>query len=194
MEQKYHGSPLSKICYQDSTFMLENMLPFVPTSLKLPLAVMIKWSEMQRILKVFQDTSLLRQYGLFETEFSMEKFAGRLSECPNKKLAESISQMGQMMQMMQVMQMMNAMNDMPDSDAMPETFHEDSVNHSASADAFSSDENLSDEEQHMVNEIIENLFPPDKTHEIIENNPIPGTTKAINEPFDIEQFIQEVFS
>lgn len=106
MEQKTTGSPLYRICYQDSTFMLEALLPFVPISLKLPLAIMIKWNEFQRMLSVFQSRELLSRYGLAEQEFTLQGLTKQLAGCPNPKLTESIAQMGQMMQMMQMMQAM----------------------------------------------------------------------------------------
>lgn len=109
MEQKTTGSPLYRICYQDSTFMLEALLPFVPVSLKLPLAIMIKWNEFQRMLSVFQSRELLSRYGLAEQEFTLQGLTKQLAGCPNPKLTESIAQMGQMMQMMQMMQTMQAM-------------------------------------------------------------------------------------
>lgn len=118
MEQKTIGSPLSRICYQDSTFMLEALLPFVPVNLKLPLAMLIKFNEFKRMLSVFHNAELLSKYGLTEQEFTMQGLAKQLAGCPNPKLSESIGQMGQMMQMMQMMQaMQNMESTMPDYDS-----------------------------------------------------------------------------
>lgn len=108
MEPNKGGSPLSRICYQDSAYMLEAMLPFVPVNLKFPLAMLIKWNEIQRMIKVFSDIRLLEQYGLMEKEFSLQALQKQLTGCPNPGLANSLGQMAQAMQMMQMMQMMQA--------------------------------------------------------------------------------------
>lgn len=188
MEQKYHGSPLSRICYQDSTYMLETLLPFVPPNMKLPLAIMIKWSEFQRILKVFQNPALLHEYGLFESEFSMEKYACQLADCPNKKLADSISQMERMMQMMQMMQVMNDMKDMPDINVMNGMPDVNAMNSAPDVNAMN---NVPD---------IGSLFDmPDYANagtdaSFSETKLLDASSPDPLEDFDIDQFVKEIFS
>ncbi len=151
MEQKIHGSPLSRICYQDSTYLLEALLPFVPPMYKLPLAIMIKWSELQRIVHVFQDPALLNRYGLSEPEFSMEAFGRQMENCPNKQLAESILQMGQMLQMTQMMQMMNEMQDVRDIHAEKTDTYEPTDNEALGNEAL-------DNEPFDIEQFIQEVF------------------------------------
>ena len=106
MGKKTVGGPLSRICYEDSNFLLEAMLPFVPVQFKLLLAMMIKWNEVQRILRVFQNPGGLASYGLEDQPFSFSKLMSELAACPNPKLSGGMEQMSQMMQMMQMMQNM----------------------------------------------------------------------------------------
>lgn len=103
------GGPLSRICYEDSNFLLEAMLPFVPVQFKLLLAMMIKWNEVQRILRVFQNPGGLASYGLEDQPFSFSKLMSELAACPNPALSSGMEQMSQMIQMMQMAQMMQNM-------------------------------------------------------------------------------------
>lgn len=216
MEQKTTGSPLYRICYQDSTFMLEALLPFVPISLKLPLAIMIKWNEFQRMLSVFQSRELLSRYGLAEQEFTLQGLTKQLAGCPNPKLTESIAQMGQMMQMMQMMQTMQAMQN-TESNVTPGT------NTTSSLDAAISDilkqydssntnpsENAATEENFMDSpRATEDDFTdsPQATGDDFTDSPqatgddpvassesyVSTATDPLDD-FDIDQFVKEIFS
>lgn len=62
--------PLQQIAGYNSLSMLENLIPFVDYSLKLPLALFIKFNEIKLIINTFQTPDLLLQYGLHNTSSS----------------------------------------------------------------------------------------------------------------------------
>lgn len=193
MEQKTTGSPLSRICYQDSTFMLEALLPFVPVNLKLPLAIMIKWNEFQRMLSVFQSSELLSRYGLAEQEFTLQGLTSQLAGCPNPKLTESIGQMSQMMQMMQMMQTMQAMQNMESSmsdntaatDIISDILNRYDASETVSTRAENSENNVDPETTTQTNDISSQSAIPQESSNLVDD-PL--------EEFDIDQFVKEIFS
>lgn len=65
MEQnKQH--PLDCILNQSGLSMLEYLIPFVDYPLKLPLALFIKFNEIQLIINAFQSPESIRRFGLHE--------------------------------------------------------------------------------------------------------------------------------
>lgn len=195
MEEKTIGSPLSRICYQDSTFMLEALLPFVPAGLKLPLAIMIKWNEFQRMLSVFQNRELLSMYGLAEQEFTMQGLANQLAGCPNPKLTESIGQIGQMMQMMQMMQTMQTMQNMESDISAPTGTGKSSSLDTAISDIlrqYDDANTYSPESDSIETAISTDIHIPEDT--LIDTNPPDNISTDPLEDFNIDQFVKEIFS
>lgn len=182
MEPNKGGSPLSRICYQDSAYMLEAMLPFVPVHLKLPLAMLIKWNEIQRMIKIFSDIRLLRQYGLMEEEFSMQALQKQLTGCPNPGLADSIRQMAQAMQMMQMMQTMQAADCMK-MPFMPNTTDTQSASHLS----------------HVIDDIINSYSEKDTdaadtAYKEKEADAFAQDDALQEADFNVDEFVKEVFS
>lgn len=60
----YNRHPLDCITRTGSLSMLECLIPFVEYPLKLPLALLIKYNEIQLILKAFQSIDNLSRFGL----------------------------------------------------------------------------------------------------------------------------------
>ncbi|MDO5156835.1 MAG: hypothetical protein Q4D51_12815 [Eubacteriales bacterium] len=59
-----HQHPFQQISGYNSFSMLESLIPFVDYSLKLPLALFIKFNEIKLIIQTFQNQDLLCQIGL----------------------------------------------------------------------------------------------------------------------------------
>lgn len=59
--------PLDAITHTQSLSMLEALIPFVDYPLKLPLALLIKYYEIRRILDVFRSQDSLSRFGLHNT-------------------------------------------------------------------------------------------------------------------------------
>lgn len=191
MERNINGSPLSRICYQDSTYMLEAMLPFVPINLKLPLAMLIKWNEFQRMLRVFQDIRLLKQYGLMEEGFSMQALQQQLSGCPNPGLADNMRQMTQMMQMMQTMQAMQAAQSMEPSRNPSDLSHIiDDIINNYSNDAYTENDSSAPAQPPPAEKAAntEEEYSEEKASEA------SYAKDSAENDFNVDDFIQEVFS
>lgn len=63
--------PLEAITNSHALSMLEILIPYVDYSLKLPLALFIKFHEIQLIIRILQSPQRLSQYGLHNTSNSM---------------------------------------------------------------------------------------------------------------------------
>lgn len=174
--------------------MLEAMLPFVPVPLKLPLAMLIKWNEIQRMIKVFSDIRLLGQYGLMEEEFSLQALQKQLAGCPNPGLAGSLGQMAQAMQMMQMMQMMQSFEGMQ-MPFMQNTANAESASHLSHVidDIIS---NYSDEGTNAADTAYKEKEATDRDMPG-ENEKTAGgaqTGDLQEDDFNIDEFVKEVFS
>ena len=156
--------------------MLEALLPFVPSNLKLPLAMLIKWNEYKRMMSVFQNPELLKQYGLMEDGFSLQALKEQFAGCPNEKLAAGIRQMGQMMQMFEMMKMMEGMTDPL----------------SGFSDLQSSDSDFHFPDFSEDTPYDNNPSMPDDNKTSVAQT--PDQPEPDLEDFNIDEFIEEVFS
>lgn len=103
--------PLDKLINNDSLFLMEALVPFVDSSLRMPLAVYIKVTELQLLIKALQNNTYVNNCG-FCRDFHNEKdILSALSECGYGDIA------GQMSQMKSAMEMMNVMNAMYSTEA-----------------------------------------------------------------------------
>ncbi len=106
--------PLNRMCYQDSTFILEMLIPYLPPQAKLPLAIYIKYAEFTRMLQIFSNPKSLDYYGMNVNEFSMDSLFNAFACCPNPNISSQLEQAKQMMKMLQMAEAMNSMQDLGD--------------------------------------------------------------------------------
>jgi hypothetical protein len=71
--------PLGQIAGYNSLSMLEALIPYVDYSLKLPLALFIKFNEMKLIIRTFQNKEALQQSGLHNPNSSPYDLLGALT-------------------------------------------------------------------------------------------------------------------
>lgn len=114
MDSFFNSLPLNRICYQDSTFLLEALLPYVAPQMKLPLAVFVKYSEFMRMLRVFQNSKSMEYYGLIQNSFSMDHILHTFSCCPNPAISEQLEKAKEIMQMLQMAEAMQSMQEFGD--------------------------------------------------------------------------------
>ena len=95
---------LDTIYPNNSLLMLEAMIPYVDSSLKLPLALLIKIQEIQLIIQVLNNPARMEACGLNRSSNNSEELLSALCQ------AMGVDIMGQMKNMQNMMNMMNAMN------------------------------------------------------------------------------------
>ena len=95
---------LDTIYPNNSLLMLEAMIPYVDSSLKLPLALLIKIQEIQLIIQVLNNPARMEACGLNRSSNNSEELLSALCQ------AMGVDVMGQMKNMQNMMNMMNAMN------------------------------------------------------------------------------------
>lgn len=71
--------PFAKIAGYNNLSMLESLIPFVDNSLKLPLALFIKISELQLIIRTLQNPEDVLRYGLHNTNHRPSDLLGALT-------------------------------------------------------------------------------------------------------------------
>lgn len=97
---------LDTIYPNNSLLMLEAMIPYVDSSLKLPLALLIKVQEIQLIMQVLNNPARMEACGLNRSSNNSEELLSALCQ------AMGVDIMGQMKNMQNMMNMMNTMNTM----------------------------------------------------------------------------------
>lgn len=88
----------------DSSNMLEDALPYLPTNLKKMAAIYIKLTELSKISTEFDNQQTLSACGLDQNPESMELLLNALKLRAPKETADQIEQILQMMQMFEVYQ------------------------------------------------------------------------------------------
>lgn len=97
--------PLDQLVKDDSLFLLEAMIPFVDYSFKKPLIMLIKYQELNAILRCFDNPAYIAECGFDCHPSSSEEMLQSLCNfMPG--FGNNIKQMMQMMNMMQMMQTM----------------------------------------------------------------------------------------
>lgn len=88
----------------DSSNMLEDALPYLPSGLKKTAALYIKLTELSNIANEFDDEETLSACGLDQNNASMEMLLNAMKLRAPKETSAQIDQMLQMMQMMKMYQ------------------------------------------------------------------------------------------
>lgn len=103
--------PLDRLVRDDSLFMLEAMIPFVDYNFKKPLIMLIKYQELNAILKCFDDPEYIAECGFdCHPQNSEDMIQSLCNIMPGYG-----NNMKQAMQMMNMMQMMQGMQNMQDN-------------------------------------------------------------------------------
>lgn len=100
----YH--PLDKLINDDKLFLLEAMIPFVDERMKAPLAMYIKITEIQLILRAFRNTNYVNQCGLCRDINNQDEILAALADCGFGDIAGQMNQLQSAMRMMNMMSMM----------------------------------------------------------------------------------------
>lgn len=126
--------PLDNIYPDNSLVLLESMIPYVEPRLRLPLALLIKFQEIQYILTVFHNPHMMKSCGMDSSASSPEELLMTICKTMGIDLTEQLKtvQAMQNMQTManmtntQTMQNMTNMTNMQNQSNMPNM--EDSQN------------------------------------------------------------------
>lgn len=103
----FQSHPLDQLIKDDSLLLLEAMIPFVDYAYKKPLILLIKYREMQEILRCFDDPSFIASRGFDCHPANSEEMMECMCRFLPGDFAGNIKNMQQMLKMMQVMQVMN---------------------------------------------------------------------------------------
>lgn len=103
--------PLDTIYNDNSLLLLEAMIPYVDSSLKLPLALLIKVQELQILTRVLQNPARTDACGLNKASGDSEQMMTMLCQAMGLDLHGQLKQAQSMMNMMNTMNTMNAVSD-----------------------------------------------------------------------------------
>ncbi len=142
---EYLQHPLDSIYPNNSLLLLEAMIPYVDSSLKLPLALLIKMQEIRILIQVFHNPSHMEMCGLNRSGGNTEEMLSALCQAMG---VDIMGQMKQMQQMMNVMNSMQAMNDtttsgVPDIHEFMNAMHSAASTPSAETEATEENSTLS---------------------------------------------------
>ncbi len=102
MEQGRH--PLDFLYPNNSLLLLETMIPYVEPSLRLPLALFIKFQEIQYILKAFHNPQTMSACGFGNAPSSMEDILLALCQSMGMDVTEQLKNAQNLQTMMSQMQ------------------------------------------------------------------------------------------
>lgn len=103
--------PLDTIYNDNSLLLLEAMIPYVDSSLKLPLALLIKMQELQILTWILQSPARTDACGLNKATENTEQMMTMLCQAMGLDLHGQLKQAQSMMSMMNTMNAMNAVSD-----------------------------------------------------------------------------------
>ncbi len=103
--------PLDTIYNDNSLLLLEAMIPYVDSSLKLPLALLVKVQELQILTRILQNPARTDACGLNKTSGDPEQMMTMLCQAMGLDLHGQLKQAQSMMSMMNTMNTMNAVSD-----------------------------------------------------------------------------------
>lgn len=98
--------PLDKIYQNNSLLLLEAMIPYVDSSLKLPLAMLIKLQELRILIQVLNNPSRMEACGLNRGTGNSDELLTSLCKAMGFDFMEQINTINNMQNMMNVMQTM----------------------------------------------------------------------------------------
>ncbi|MBP3506571.1 MAG: hypothetical protein J6K43_09250 [Lachnospiraceae bacterium] len=149
---------LDTIYPNNSLLMLEAMIPYVDSSLKLPLALLIKVQEIQLIMQVLNNPARMEACGLNRSSNNSEELLSALCQ------AMGVDIMGQMKNMQNMMNMMNTMNTMNTMDNIKNMSFKTPTEESKISDLHT----ISSDEEHQNNTEGVSGFSSDTRNDMID--------------------------
>lgn len=122
--------PLDTIYSNNSLLLLEAMIPYLDSSLQLPIALLIKLQEMRTLMQFFHNPSLLERYGFNRMGCGNEELMSMLCQTMGLNIP------GQMSDMQSILNLANSMHLSGQTDSFPKSKASEL---SPEAEAFPSD-------------------------------------------------------
>lgn len=130
--------PLDNIYPNNSLLLLETMIPYVDPSLRLPLALLIKFQEIQFILNAFHNPQTMKACGFDKTSSNTEDMLLALCQSMGFDFTEQLKNVQNMQTMMNHMQTFQESSDMhSDSHDSESNYKEPNSCNTESSDDFS---------------------------------------------------------
>ncbi|MCI5943810.1 MAG: hypothetical protein MRZ41_03850 [Eubacterium sp.] len=107
-DHDFPKTPLSRFLDDDNITVMEQLIPYCPSSLGRILAINIKIMELQKIITDFHEGPLLRTCGLNEPDGDLEAMLRALKGSVSKEKAAQINSILQMMQFSRLYQKFSA--------------------------------------------------------------------------------------
>ena len=108
--------PLDHIYPNNSLILLEALIPYVDPALRLPLALLIKFQEIQFILNTFNNPVAMKACGFDNVPANPQDMLLSICNSMGFNFAEQLSQFQTMQTMMQQMQTQNPADSIPNTD------------------------------------------------------------------------------
>lgn len=161
MEQDISRHPLDKLYSNPSLRLLEAIIPYVDYSMKLPLALLIKYQEVMAIINAFHNPSILTDCGLSREKSNPMDILSSLTAMEDSSTLSQIMSMISMFNMMQqTMEPSDIMSGMPDLSAFMNQMSNSPTMPSTSSDIIISENNL-DETNEMSKSIQDTISDDD---------------------------------
>lgn len=107
--------PLDTIYSNNSLLLLEAMIPYLDSSLQLPIALLIKFQEMRTLMQFFHNPSLLERYGFNRKACGNEELMSMLCQTMGLNIP------GQMSDMQSILNLANSMHVSGQADSFQES-------------------------------------------------------------------------
>lgn len=107
MQHKSSSHPLDKLINDDRLLLMEAIIPFVDSSLRKPLVLYIKTTELKLIMNSLDNSDYTHRCGFDKDPGNREEVLSSLSDCGFSDVA---NQMKSMKQAMDIMNMMKSMD------------------------------------------------------------------------------------
>lgn len=102
-----HSHPLDKLINDDRLFLLEAILPFIDSPMRMPLALYLKTTELKLIMNALNNKNYINQCDFNRNINNQDDVLNSLSQCGFPDIASQMKNLKSTMEMMKVMNMMN---------------------------------------------------------------------------------------
>ncbi len=102
-----HSHPLDKLINDDRLFLLEAILPFIDSPMRMPLALYLKMTELKLIMNALNNKNYINQCDFNRNINNQDDVLNSLSQCGFPDIASQMKNLKSTMEIMKVMNMMN---------------------------------------------------------------------------------------
>lgn len=102
-----HSHPLDKLINDDRLFLLEAILPFIDSPMRMPLTLYLKTTELKLIMNALNNKNYINQCDFNRNINNQDDVLNSLSQCGFPDIASQMKNLKSTMEMMKVMNMMN---------------------------------------------------------------------------------------